>query len=245
MSSCAKTCAICCLVRSMCAEMTRTSCSRTQYWKRTGYVSQTRWLVQYPDCLADTADQRARTAELANRCWGTLTVCCSDRLASTSEADETNGQRCPADGVTLTSRPLAALKEDQLCKRNLDSDNGPTLYDDAMDGSIHNPLDCGPKKRESGQQMSQSCPHAPPDRVRGESCVIEQHIDRLLKRVESACDGTDYAYCTWLDERLDDDTQEDTGCRCRTTNWPGKRLWQSFSINVLGSGEGSVPNLLR
>ena len=50
------------------------------------------------------------------------------------------------------------------------------------------PLDCGPKKPEPGQQLPQPCPR----KLRSialaevlmkftESCVIEQHIDRLLK----------------------------------------------------------------
>ena len=53
------------------------------------------------------------------------------------------------------------------------------------------PLDCGPKKPELGQQMPQPCPR----KLRpiallevlmklAESCVIEQHIERLLKGVE-------------------------------------------------------------
>ena len=58
------------------------------------------------------------------------------------------------------------------------------------------PLDCGPKKPELGQQMPQPCPR----KLRpiallevlmklAESCVIEQHIERLLKGVEPTNSG--------------------------------------------------------
>ena len=53
------------------------------------------------------------------------------------------------------------------------------------------PLDCGPKKPEPGQQMQQPCPRklrpialAEVLMKLAESCVIEQHIERLLKEVE-------------------------------------------------------------
>ena len=54
-------------------------------------------------------------------------------------------------------------------------------------------LDCGPKKPEPGQQMPQPCsrklrPIALAEVLMklAESCVIEQHIDRLLKELEPA-----------------------------------------------------------
>ena len=53
------------------------------------------------------------------------------------------------------------------------------------------PLDCGPKKTEPGQQMPQPCPRklrpialAEVLMKLAESCVIEQHIERLHKGVE-------------------------------------------------------------
>ena len=53
------------------------------------------------------------------------------------------------------------------------------------------PLECGPKKPEPGQQMPQPCPRklrpialAEVLMKLTEGCVIEQHIDRLLKSVE-------------------------------------------------------------
>ena len=53
------------------------------------------------------------------------------------------------------------------------------------------PLDCGPKKPEPGQHLPQPCPRklrpialAEVLMKSTESCVIEQHIDRLLKSVE-------------------------------------------------------------
>ena len=53
------------------------------------------------------------------------------------------------------------------------------------------PLDCGPKKPEPGQQLPQPCPRKLPPIALAEvlmklteSCIIEQHIDRLLKSVE-------------------------------------------------------------
>ena len=53
------------------------------------------------------------------------------------------------------------------------------------------PLDCGPKKPEPGQQLPQPCPRklrpialAELPMKLTESCIIEQHIDRLLKSVE-------------------------------------------------------------
>ena len=53
------------------------------------------------------------------------------------------------------------------------------------------PQNCGPKKPEPGQQMPQPCPRklrpiALADVLMKlvESCVTEQHIDRLLKGVE-------------------------------------------------------------
>ena len=62
--------------------------------------------------------------------------------------------------------------------RHLDSGNGPTL-------------DCGPKKPEPGQQMPQPCPRKLRPIALAEvlmklakGCVIEQHLDRLLKRAE-------------------------------------------------------------
>ena len=52
-------------------------------------------------------------------------------------------------------------------------------------------LDCGPKKPEPGQQLPQPCPRklrrialAEVLTKLAESCVIEQHIDKLLKGVE-------------------------------------------------------------
>ena len=52
------------------------------------------------------------------------------------------------------------------------------------------PLDCGPKKPEPGQLLPQPCPRklrsilAEVFMKLAESCVIEQHIDRLLKGEE-------------------------------------------------------------
>ena len=53
------------------------------------------------------------------------------------------------------------------------------------------PLDCGPKKPESRQQLPQPCPRklrpitlAEVLMKLTESCIIEQHVDRLLKSVE-------------------------------------------------------------
>ena len=53
------------------------------------------------------------------------------------------------------------------------------------------PLDCGPKKPEPGQRVSQPCPRKLRSIALGQvlmrltkSCVIEQHIDKLLKVVE-------------------------------------------------------------
>ena len=53
------------------------------------------------------------------------------------------------------------------------------------------PLDCGPKKPEPGQQLPQPCPRklrpialAEVLMKLTESCITEQHIDRLLKSVE-------------------------------------------------------------
>ena len=53
------------------------------------------------------------------------------------------------------------------------------------------PIDCGPKKPEPGQQMLQPCPRnlrpialAEVLMKLADSCVIEQHIEKLLKGVE-------------------------------------------------------------
>ena len=50
-----------------------------------------------------------------------------------------------------------------------------------------------------------------------ESCVIEQHIGRLLKGVEpnAGCGGTDCAHCTRLGDRQGGGTQGGTGCSSR------------------------------
>ena len=86
-----------------------------------------------------------------------------------------------------------------------------------------------------------------------ESCIIEQHIDRLLKSVEP----TNLGLCTpdaaalivrivrgWAND-LTGSTQTGTGCRCRATNRLGKRLWEGFSFNMLGSREGRLPTASR
>ena len=82
------------------------------------------------------------------------------------------------------------------------------------------PHDCGPKKPEPGQQLPQPCPRklrpialAKVLMKLTERCVIEQHIDKLLKGLESTnlthqlgawharCGGADCAHCARLGER--------------------------------------------
>ena len=137
---------------------------------------------------------------------------CCEIQASTGKAGEMHGQggvlcwqqsRAPAVGETQTSRPLDART------------GGPAVLREWMGTWTHAvvphqtaklwtaatiaPLDCGPKKPEPGQQLPQPCPRelrpialAEVLMKLTESCIIEQHIDRLLKSVEP----TNLGLCT-------------------------------------------------
>ena len=112
--------------------------------------------------------------------------------------DQTSCNEILAWGVVLAAEPgpsgwrnadIAAIgcSERTCCAtrldRHVDSGNGPTLYGEAMDGGIQSStgLRIQDSKCRSHAQVSSA-----------ESCVIEQHVDRLLKGVEP----TNLGLCT-------------------------------------------------
>ena len=100
-----------------------------------------------------------------------------------------------ARGVVLAAEPqqLAVLREWMAtCTQAVVPHQTAKLWTAATLA----PFDCGPKKPEPGQQLPQPCPRklrpialAEVLMKLAESCIIEQHIDRLLKRVELELGG--------------------------------------------------------
>ena len=81
---------------------------------------------------------------------------------------------------------------------HVDAGCGTVPDSETLDGSHNSPRDCGPKKPELGQQQPQPCPRklrpialAEVLMKLTESCVIEQHIDRLFKSVQPTNLGLD------------------------------------------------------
>ena len=127
---------------------------------------------------------------------------CCEIHAPTSEGGETNGQ-----GVVLAAEPRPTGWRNADIAGIERAERGPAVLREWIDtwkraivphctaklwtAAAIAPLDCGLKKPKPRQQMPQPCPR----KLRpiafaevlvklAESCVIEQHIERLLKGVE-------------------------------------------------------------
>ena len=111
-------------------------------------------------------------------------VSCCEILAPTSEIGQAHGQGCCAGG-----------RAGSQCQRDWigtwTQAMVPHCTGKLCTAATIAPLDCGPKKPEPRHQMLQPCPRKlRPVVLAGvlmkfaESCVIEQHIDSLLKGVE-------------------------------------------------------------
>ena len=127
---------------------------------------------------------------------------CCEICATTGEAGKKNGQgRC--DGGRTRAQWMEECRHCGNWKVrgwtscvarmdwHLDPGYGPTQHSQIWTAATIAPLDCGPKKPEPGQQMQQPCPWklrpialAEVLMKLAESCVIEQHIERLLREVE-------------------------------------------------------------